>query len=131
MNERTTPASLPIHITPHHLRLSPALEEFARGKLAKVPRFARDVQAADLVLRRHHGTSKGRQFSASARLAVAGRDIHATATHANLYAAIVKLVGLLARRSRKRKTRLARPVSLRAATPPARRSRSVTRKRLA
>lgn len=112
MND-THSTPLPIHITPHHLRLSPALHDFACAKLAKVPRFARDVQAADLVLRRHHGTSDGRRFSASARLAVAGRDIHATAEHANLYAAIVKLVALLARRSRKRKTRLARPLSRR------------------
>jgi putative sigma-54 modulation protein len=96
----------PIHITPHHLSLSPALAEFVREKLAKVPRFASDVVAADIVLRRHHGTSHGKQFSASARLALAGRDIHATAVHADIYSAVVQLVARLARRSRKRKTRL-------------------------
>lgn len=107
MNEtNTTP--LPIHITPHHLRLSPALSDFVRRKLAKVPRFASDVLATDIVLRRHHGTADGKHFSASARLALAGRDIHATATHADLYTAIVKLVARLTRRSRKRKTRLAK-----------------------
>jgi len=106
MNKTTTTA-LPIHITPHHLRLSPALCDFVHTKLAKVPRFATDVLATDIVLRRHHGTADGKLFSASARLALAGRDIHASASHADLYTAIVKLVGLLARRSRKRKTRLA------------------------
>src|SRR6187401_2960413 len=105
MNETNTTA-LPIHITPHHLTLSPALRDFALKKLAKVPRFARDVLAADIVLRRHHGTADGKRFSASARLALAGRDIHATAAHADLYTAIVKLVARLARRSRKRKARL-------------------------
>ena len=105
MNETNTTA-LPIHITPHHLTLSPALRDFAQKKLAKVPRFASDVLAADIVLRRHHGTADGKRFSASARLALAGRDIHATAAHADLYTAIVKLVARLARRSRKRKTRL-------------------------
>jgi putative sigma-54 modulation protein len=107
MNETNTTA-LPIHITPHHLTLSPALRDFAKKKLAKVPRFASDVLAADLVLRRHHGTADGKRFSASARLALAGHDIHAIATHADLYTAIVKLVARLSRRSRKRKTRLAK-----------------------
>jgi len=106
MNKTNTPP-LSIHITPHHLRLSQALYGFTYDKLSKVPRFASDVQSADVVLRRHHGTSDGKRFSASARLALAGRDIHATAAHADLYAAIVKLVGLLARGLRKRKTRLA------------------------
>lgn len=110
MNEINTTA-LPIHITPHHLTLSPALRDFAQEKLAKVPRFAGDVLAADLVLRRHHGTADGKRFSASARLALAGHDIHATAAHADLYTAIVKLVTRLARRSRKRKTRLGKTPS--------------------
>lgn len=107
MNDTNT-TTLPIHITPHHLRLSPALRDFVHQKLAKVPRFASDLLATDIVLRRHHGTADGKCFSASARLALAGRDIHATATHADLYTAIVKLVARLARRSRKRKARLAK-----------------------
>ena len=122
MNE-TNRTTLPIHITPHHLRLSPALSEFVYDKFAKVPRFANDVLATDVVLRRHHGSSEGPRFSASARLALAGHDIHASATHADLYTAIVKLVETLARRSRKRKTRLMkahamRPRPLRYASEP-------------
>lgn len=103
-----TDTTMPIHITPHHLRLSPALSAFVHQKIAKVPRFANDVLASDIVLRRHHGTADGKRFSASARVALAGNDIHATATHADLYTAIVKLVARLARRSRKRKTHLAK-----------------------
>lgn len=112
MNHTDTPA-LPIHITPHHLHLSPALCDFVRAKFAKVPRFAGDVLAADVVLRRHHGAAEGKRFSASARLALAGRDIHATATHADLYSAIVNLVARLARRLRKRKTRLSKTHAVR------------------
>jgi ribosome-associated translation inhibitor RaiA len=77
-------------------------------KFAKVPRFVSDVLGADIVLRRHYGTANGRQFSASARLALPGQDIYATATHADLYTAVVKLVATLARLSRKRSTRLRR-----------------------
>jgi putative sigma-54 modulation protein len=107
MNETTT-NMFPIHVTPHHLSLSPALRDFACQQLTKVQRFCSDALAEYLVLRRHHGTADGKRFSASARLAFAGPDIHATATHADLYTAIVKLVARLARLSRKRKTRLAK-----------------------
>lgn len=96
--------NLPIHITTHHLSASNALHRFAREKVSSVCRFANDALAADVVLR-HHGGAKER-FSASARLALPGRDIHGRAVAGNLYAAIGKLVAKLARLSRKRKTRL-------------------------
>jgi len=98
--------NLPIHITTHHLSASNALHRFAREKISSVCRFANDALAADVVLRRHGGTSE--RFSASARLALPGRDIHGRAVAGNLYAAIRKLVAKLARLSRKRKTRLAK-----------------------
>jgi putative sigma-54 modulation protein len=105
MNPTNAP---PISITPHHLHLSPSLRDFAYSKLAKVPRFSSDALRMDLVLRRHGGASEEGRFSASARVALPGRDIHASAAHADLYSAIVKLVDRLARHSRKRKTRRAR-----------------------
>jgi ribosome-associated translation inhibitor RaiA len=71
--------NLPIHITPHHLRLSSSLREFVLNKIAALPRFAKDIIAAEVVLRRHHGSSTGRHFSASARLAMPGHDVHGTA----------------------------------------------------
>eukprot|EP01031_Cornospumella_fuschlensis_P007076 gene7076-8782_t len=73
--------------------------------MAKLPRFAEDMVAADIVLRRHHGTADGKLFSASARLALPGSDLHASATHPDLYSAVNELVSKLARGSRKRKTR--------------------------
>jgi putative sigma-54 modulation protein len=98
--------NLPIHITTHHLSASNALHRFAREKINSVCRFANDVLAADVVLRRHGGAKE--RFSASARLALPGRDIHGRAVASNLYTAIGKLVTKLARLSRKRKTRLAK-----------------------
>lgn len=100
--------TMPIHITPHHLSLSPALRAFVHDKLNHLSRPVIDALSADVVLRRHHGTSRGKLYSASARLALPGRDLHASATHADLYSAVVKLVARLARLSRKRKTRLAK-----------------------
>ena len=98
--------NLPIHITTHHLSMSKALHRFAREKISSVCRFANDALAADVVVRRHAGAKE--RFSASARLALPGRDIHARAVASDLYAAIGKLVAKLARLSRKRKTRLAK-----------------------
>ena len=98
--------NLPIHITAHHLRLSDSLRQFAGKKIATLTRFANDTLAAEIVLRRHGGAAP--RFSASARLALPGRDIHGRAIHGNLYVAIGKLVAKLARLARKRKTRLAK-----------------------
>jgi putative sigma-54 modulation protein len=98
--------NLPIHITTHHLSLSDALRRFARKKISSVCRFANDALAAEIVLRRHAGAKE--RFSASARLALPGRDIHGRGVDTNLYVAIGKLVTKLARLSRKRKTRLAK-----------------------
>lgn len=98
--------NLPIHITTHHLSLTDALRRFAWEKIRPVMRFANDALSAEIVLRRHGGTAT--RFSASARLALPGRDIHGRAEHSNLYVAIGKLVTILGRLARKRKTRLAK-----------------------
>ncbi|MEO5718619.1 MAG: ribosome-associated translation inhibitor RaiA [Chthoniobacterales bacterium] len=98
--------NLPIHITTHHLRLSDSLRQFVRKKIAPVTRFAQDALAAEIVLRRHGGAAT--RFSASARLALPGRDIHGRAVDPDAYVAIGKLVAKLARLLRKRKTRLAK-----------------------
>jgi ribosomal subunit interface protein len=100
----TTMTNLPIHITMHHLSLSDSLRRFARRKITPVTRFANDALAAEIVLRRHNGAVK--RFSASARLALPGLDVHGRGVDANLYVAIGKLVATLGRRLRKRKTRL-------------------------
>ena len=97
---------LPIHITTHHLSLSDSLRRFARKKVGPVTRFAHDAIAAEIVLRRHNGAET--RFSASARLALPGRDVHGCAIDANVYVAIGKLVARLGRLLRKRKTRLAK-----------------------
>ena len=58
---------------------------------------------AEVVLRGKSGAAD--LFSVSARLALPGRDLQGNATHANPYGAVHELVGKLARRARKRKTR--------------------------
>lgn len=93
----------PIHITPHDVRLTPALREFIANKISALSRFAGDILSADVVVRGMSGAEH--RFSISARLALPGHDIQGQAVNTNLYAAIGQLVARLARRSRKRKTR--------------------------
>ena len=97
---------LPIHITTHHLSLTDPLSGFVSKKIAALKRVANDALSAEIILRRHNGAAT--RFSASARVALPGPDIHGRAVDTNLYVAIGKLVAKLARLSRKRKTRLAK-----------------------
>lgn len=99
---------IPIHITTHHLTLSPSLDRCVREKLAVLLRAGIDILGAEVVLRRHDGTAHGRSFTASARIAVPWHHLHANAIHANLYAAITVLTNRLSRRLRKRKTAFAK-----------------------
>jgi ribosome hibernation promoting factor len=105
---------LPIHISTHHLQLSDALRDFVRKKIAPVNRFASDALAAEIVLRRHGGAK--RRFSASARVALPGRDVYGRIVHVDLYVAICRLMRRLARLLRKRKTRLGRILERRTPT---------------
>lgn len=106
MTTMRTNESLPIYIMPHHLELSPALIARVREKLGPLVRIGGDAVRADVTLRLRHGRGPGRMFTASARLTLPGGDIHASATRANLYKAITALEVRLARRLRKRKTRI-------------------------
>ncbi len=98
--------NLPIHITTHHLSVSNALRRFAREKISSCLASRTMPSQPTSYCVGMRGAKK--RFSASARLALPGRDIHGRAFASNLYAAIGKLVGKLARLSRKRKTRLAK-----------------------
>jgi putative sigma-54 modulation protein len=94
-----------IHVTPHHLTLTPSLRQFAADKIAALGDRIAEVFAAHIVLLHEHGHAPGGRFSARVRLAVRGNDVHAHGTDGDLYAAIDQVVDKLARRLRKRKTR--------------------------
>jgi putative sigma-54 modulation protein len=95
-----------IHITLHHLTLTPALRDFTTRKIAGLGEMVPDIVAARVVLRLDPKASPERRFSARVRLAVRGMDIFASDNNGDLYAAIDNLVDKLARGLRKRKTRL-------------------------
>lgn len=107
-----TAIRMPIHITAHNLSLSLPLCEFVRKKIGAVARFANDVLAVEIVLRRNpsHGSER---FSVSARIALPGHDIHSHAAAPDIYVAVGLAAAKLARRLRKRKTRLSKTYSVR------------------
>jgi ribosome hibernation promoting factor len=115
--------NIPLHITSHHLRLSPPLREFLQLKISALARFAGDILSAEVVLRGPSGAAH--RVSVSARLALPGRDVHGHATHSSIRGAVNRLVARLGRLSRKRKTRLARTVRR-----PEKRARGVDSNRL-
>jgi putative sigma-54 modulation protein len=106
-----TATRTPIHISAHHVSLSQPLLEFVRNKIGTIARFANDILAFEVVLRRTPIPGSER-FGISVRVALPGRDIHGSASATDLYAAIGMVAGKLARRLRKRKTRLAKTYSV-------------------
>ena len=79
--------------------------DFARERQpAKISGFSKSALRMDLVLRCHRGAEGDARFSVSGRLPLPGRDIRATAVHADLYTAIVQMFESLVRRSQDGKT---------------------------
>ena len=105
--DRQRADELPVHITPHNMRVGRTLREFIGRKLSVVGRVAGDALGAELVLRGRSGADA--RFSVCARVALPGRDLQSKASDANLYRAINRLVARLTRMARKRKTRLRKP----------------------
>ncbi len=96
-----------IHLIPRQFQLTNAIENFTAEKLAALEEIACDVQSADVVLAHDVGVNRARRFTASVRLALPGKDVHASDTGPDLYVAIGSVQRKLARRLRKRKARFA------------------------
>ncbi len=95
-----------IHLSPRHLALTSAIHSHVAEKISHLEEIAPDIMAAHVVLI-HDSTSKpARSHGVKVHLAVPGPDIYAEDWDADLYAAIDKVVGKLARQLRKRKTKL-------------------------
>jgi putative sigma-54 modulation protein len=95
-----------IHLTPRHLRLTPAIEQQTVEKLSALTELSTQVLTAHVVLSHDDTADPAGRFTASARLEIAGPDIHAEEHASDLYAAIDGVADKLARQLRKRKTRL-------------------------
>lgn len=94
------------HLNWHQIKLTDSIREFAISKISRLESLADDIQSAEITLTHDQGAGPNEQCTIAVRLALPGKDVHATETQGNLYAAIDAVRDKLARQLRKRKTRL-------------------------
>ena len=90
-----------LNITGHHVEVTPAIRDYVTGKLDKVIRHFDQVTSVNVIL----SVEKLRQ-KAEITLHVKGKDIHADAVDADLYASIDLLVDKLDRQVVKHKEKV-------------------------
>ena len=95
-----------IHLSPRHIRLTPAIHRHCAEKVEHLEILAGEIVAAHIVLIHDEAAKPKDRHSVKVHLAVPGPDIHAEESHEDLYAALDLVVAKLARQLRKRKTRL-------------------------
>lgn len=95
-----------IHLNPRNISLTGALRGFVSEKLDRLDELAGDILTAHVVFQHADTAAADRRFCVKVHLAVGGKDVFASDLDSDLYAAIDKVSSKLARRLRKRKTRL-------------------------
>ncbi|MDD2685331.1 MAG: ribosome-associated translation inhibitor RaiA [Gallionella sp.] len=91
-----------IHLTGHHLEVTPAIREYATGKFGKIKRHFDNVIDVNIIL----SVEKLKQ-KAEATVHISGKDVFVECEDENLYAAIDALVDKLDRQVVKHKEKLA------------------------
>ncbi len=90
-----------LHITGHHLEITPAIREYATGKFSKIKRHFDHVMDVNIIL----SVEKLKQ-KAEATVHMSGKDLFAECEDENLYAAIDALVDNMDRQVKKHKDKL-------------------------
>jgi putative sigma-54 modulation protein len=90
-----------LHLTGHHLEITPAIREYASGKFGKIKRHFDNVIEVNIIL----SVDKMRQ-KAEATVHMSGKDVFVECEDENLYAAIDTLVDKLDRQVVKHKEKL-------------------------
>lgn len=91
-----------LHITGHHLEITPAIHEYATSKFSKIKRHFDNVMDVNIIL----SVEKLKQ-KAEATIHISGKDLFAECEDENLYAAIDALVDTMDRQVIKHKEKLA------------------------
>jgi len=91
-----------IHLTGRHLEITPAIRDYATGKIGKVKRHFDNVIDVNIIL----SVEKLKQ-KAEATIHISGKDVFVECEDENLYAAIDALVDKLDRQVIKHKEKLA------------------------
>ena len=90
-----------LHVSGHHLEVTPAIRSYLKAKLERVTRHFDQVIDAHVIL-----TVEKLQQKAEATLHVPGKDLHCASEQQDLYAAIDLLADKLDRQVQRYKHRL-------------------------
>jgi len=90
-----------LHLTGRHLEITPAIRDYATGKIGKIKRHFDNVIDVNIVL----SVEKLKQ-KAEATVHISGKDVFVECDDENLYAAIDTLVDKLDRQVMKHKEKL-------------------------
>ena len=90
-----------LQISGHHLEITPAIHDYAKGKLERITRHFDNVIDVNVIL----SVDKLKQ-KAEVTVHLSGKDLHVEAAEEGLYAAIDSLVDKLDRQIQKHKQKL-------------------------
>ena len=90
-----------INISGHHVEVTASMEEYVKEKLTRLERHAEPITSGQVTMT----VEKDRKI-AEATVHVSGADLHATASHEDMYAAIDLMVDKLDRQALKHKEKL-------------------------
>ena len=91
-----------LHLTGHHVEITPAIREYVVAKLEKINRHFDHVIDVNVVM-----TVEKLDQKIEANVHLSGKDIHVQVNHADMYAAIDGLMDKLDRQVIKHKERFA------------------------
>jgi putative sigma-54 modulation protein len=91
-----------LHLTGHHVEITPAIREYVTAKLARINRHFDHVIDVNVIM-----TVEKLDQKIEANVHVAGKEIHVQANDADMYAAIDGLIDKLDRQVLKHKERFA------------------------
>ena len=89
-----------LHLTGHHVEITPAIREYVTSKLAKIERHFDHVIDVNVIM-----TVEKLDQKIEANVHLSGKDIHVHANDADMYAAIDGLIDKLDRQILKHKER--------------------------
>jgi|SRR5579871_4193725 len=97
-----------IHISPRHVKLSPAIRTYVSQKIESLEHFGLDLIGAHIALWHDDTKAEKHAFVVKVHLALRGPDLHAEDHGHTLYRAIDVVTDRLAEQLRHRKSKLVR-----------------------
>ena len=91
-----------LHLTGHHVEITPAIRDYVTSKLARINRHFESVIDVNVIM-----TVEKLDQKIEANVHLAGKEIHVQANDADMYAAIDGLIDKLDRQVLKHKERFA------------------------